>query len=86
MPYEIIITRDAKKEFRKLPNDVQENIFDHISNLKVEPRPSGCKKLKGEIDYWRIRVGKYRVIYSIEDNILRIEVIKIGHRKDVYKK
>ncbi len=85
MSYEIIIKRDAKKEIKTLPNNIQINIIEHIYDLKENPRPSGCKKLVGDTDYWRIRVGRYRVIYTIEDEILTIEVIKVAHRKDVYK-
>ncbi|MEO1670657.1 MAG: type II toxin-antitoxin system RelE/ParE family toxin, partial [Cyanobacteria bacterium J06631_2] len=60
------------------------NISDAISNLAENPRPSGCKKLKGR-PAWRIRVGIYRVIYKISDRQLIITVIDVGHRKDIYR-
>ncbi|MDX2055276.1 MAG: type II toxin-antitoxin system RelE/ParE family toxin [Polyangiaceae bacterium] len=53
-------------------------------SLADEPRPSGAKKLV-ESDYWRVRVGDYRVVYSIEDSVLVILVIRVGHRRDVYR-
>jgi mRNA interferase RelE/StbE len=55
-----------------------------LRKLSVNPRPSGCKKIKGR-DAWRIRVGDYRAIYEIEDGKLIIRIISIGHRKDVYE-
>jgi mRNA interferase RelE/StbE len=61
------------------------NIKRHIFDLAENPRPQGYRKLEGFADLYRIRVGKYRVVYSIEDKILRVEVINVDHRKDVYK-
>jgi len=54
--------------------------------LEENPRPPGCKKLLGEENAWRIRVGGYRVLYEIKDRVLIIHVVDIDHRKDVYKK
>ena len=56
-----------------------------IEKLAIDPRPQGCRKLFGEVDTYRVRVGVYRVIYEIEDRLLRILVLKIGHRRDVYR-
>ena len=57
-----------------------------IDNLSIEPRPSGCKKLKGSLErLWRIRIGDYRVIYSIEDKIEVLDIRRVRHRKDVYE-
>jgi mRNA interferase RelE/StbE len=53
--------------------------------LEDNPRPPGCKKLVGEENAWRIRVGNYRVLYEIKDRVLIVHVVEIGHRKDVYK-
>jgi mRNA interferase RelE/StbE len=86
MPYEIVIKKSAAKSIATLPKAIKESIFNHIFELSDEARPSGCKKLKGEDNAWRIRVGDYRIIYSIFDDILIIEVIRVSHRKDVYKK
>ena len=85
MPYKIDFTKGALKELQKLPKDIQTNVLEHILLLVDEPRPNGCKKLIGEENIWRVRVGKYRIVYSIEDGILLIEIIRIAHRKDVYR-
>jgi len=82
--YEINIRQSAKKSLAKVPHKYQENIINTIRSLASNPRLEGCKKLSGR-DAWRIRVGTYRVLYEIHDNELVIMVIKIGHRKEVYK-
>ncbi len=85
MTYQIIIERTARKEIQKINQADQNTIIQAIKNLADEPRPISCKKLKGRIA-WRIRVGDYRVIYEIKDNLLIVTVITVGHRRDVYKK
>lgn len=82
--YKIEIKKSAQKEIKNLPNKELKKVIDKIASLASEPRPTGCKKLSGEEKY-RIRVGSYRVLYSIEDDILVIYVVKVGHRKDVYE-
>lgn len=77
--------KQALKELEQLPKSVVKKIIDAIDGLSTIQRPSGCKKLKGEQDYlWRIRVGDYRIIYSIEEVIKVIDIRKIGHRKSIY--
>jgi mRNA interferase RelE/StbE len=61
-----------------------EELIEGIQGLSNNPRPSGCKKLKGR-NGWRVRKGNYRIIYDIFDNILLIEIIGLGHRKDIYE-
>jgi mRNA interferase RelE/StbE len=68
----------------KLDKKVIQVIKTAIASLANDPRPSGCKKLKGE-DAYRIRVGDYRVIYEIEDDKIIVIVVSVGHRKDIYK-
>jgi mRNA interferase RelE/StbE len=68
-----------------LPKDVQERLTPHIDALTRNPCPSGVKKLKGE-DAYRLRVGDYRIIYQIQEKALLVLVIKIGHRRAVYRK
>lgn len=75
----------ARKQLGTLPAFIHNNIIEDISALADSPRPAGCKKLKGYKNAWRIRVGDYRIIYEIEDKLLRILVIAIGHRKDIYE-
>ncbi|MBI3510701.1 MAG: type II toxin-antitoxin system RelE/ParE family toxin [Bacteroidetes bacterium] len=86
MIYLITVKRSAVKEIEMLPVKVASKIVDAIRALAVNPRPTGCIKLKGDGGYfWRIRIGDYRVIYSIKDEIKIINVQKVGHRKDIYK-
>lgn len=82
--YSIFLTKKAQKQLDKLQNDVAEPIIEAISYLEVNPRPSGCKKLKGREGY-RIRVGNYRVIYEIFDDKLVVDVVALGHRRDIYE-
>jgi mRNA interferase RelE/StbE len=83
--YSIRIKRSASKQLEKLPQKVAERLVKVIDNLAENPRPDGVKKLQGTENYYRIRLTDYRIIYSIADNELIVEVIKVGHRKDVYK-
>ena len=82
--YKILISKSAIKQLSNIP--VKEAIWlsKEINNLKQDPRPPGSIKLKGKNQNYRIRVGNYRAIYSIEDNILTIQVLIIAHRKDSY--
>ncbi len=82
--YKIEIKKSAVKELNKLPHNDLKKIIRKIHNLADNPRPPDCKKLTGEEKY-RIRSGNYRILYLIEENILTIYVVKIGHRRDVYR-
>ncbi len=83
--YEILWKKSAVKEINTIPKDTAIKILELIDKLADEPRPSNCIKLTGLSNYYRIRIGNHRIIYSIQDSILIIEIIKIGHRKDVYR-
>ena len=86
MKYKVVYDKAASKEISKLPKKDVMAIIDKIDTLEDNPRPNGCKKLKGIFeDLWRIRIGNYRVIYSIEDEIRIVEVRRISHRKDIYQ-
>ena len=82
--YTIVLSKKAQKQLDKLPDNIAEPIFEAISLLENEPRPTGCKKLQGR-DGYRIRIGNYRVIYEVYDTELVIDVVTLGHRKDIYK-
>ncbi len=85
MSYRVVIAKKALKELSDLPKNSVKKIAKSIEALSENPRPAGCKKLKGEEEIlWRIRSGDYRVIYSIEDSIRIVEVRRIGHRKNIY--
>jgi mRNA interferase RelE/StbE len=83
--YRIALTSSAEKELSRLPSQVVARIFPKIEGLAVEPRPHGCKKLRGGQDEWRIRVGDYRVIYTIGDGARQIDVMRIAHRREAYE-
>ena len=82
--YKIDIKKSAGKEIEHLPRRDIKAVLDKITSLTENPRPHDCKKLSGQERY-RIRCGDYRILYSIEDDILVIYVVKVGHRKDVYR-
>jgi mRNA interferase RelE/StbE len=83
--YEVVFSRRAEKDIEKLPARIVEKIIPVIIALEQNPRPTGCKKLKGYTDLWRIRVGNYRIIYSIEDKILLVDIREVGDRKNIYE-
>ncbi|MGA0558630.1 type II toxin-antitoxin system RelE family toxin [Larkinella sp. VNQ87] len=82
--YKLVITKSAEKELVKLPVQVIQQIQEAVLKLADDPRPAQCKKLKGFKDLYRIRIGDYRIIYSIRDSVLIVEVLRIGNRKDIY--
>lgn len=82
--FRIEVKKSAQKELSQLPSNYKNKIIKAIDGLVLNPRPEGCKKLKG-IEAYRIRVSDYRVIYLIEDKIQLIEIQRIRHRKDAYK-
>ncbi len=86
MSYVVYFKETARKELYKLPDKVLKKVLSAIDGLSNDPRPPGVKKLKGKGEnLWRIRVGDYRVIYLVDDQIRIINVRKIGNRKDVYE-
>ncbi|MEQ1797042.1 MAG: type II toxin-antitoxin system RelE/ParE family toxin [Lacibacter sp.] len=82
--YSVVLTRSAEKSLARLPNSITKSIITLLETLQNNPRPAGCKKLKGYKNLWRIRHGDYRIIYAIEEVILLVDVREIGHRKDIY--
>lgn len=82
--YHVVIEKQAQKQLAKISPPHYQSIAEALQNLATNPRPQGYKKLKGRPSF-RIRVGDYRVIYNIDDNILTVFVLLIGHRRDVYK-
>jgi mRNA interferase RelE/StbE len=83
MPYNIEISETARKQLSKLPNSIAERIEEKLLDLEDNPRPMGNIKLKGR-DAYRMRIGDYRAIYTIKDSILKVIVIKVAHRREVY--
>jgi mRNA interferase RelE/StbE len=83
--YKIVFARSARKELQNLPHIVAARILDKIETLPLNPKPSGCKKLHGHSNLWRIRVGEYRIIYSIDDADRIIDISVIRHRNEAYR-
>ncbi|MGP8260389.1 MAG: type II toxin-antitoxin system RelE family toxin [Acidobacteriaceae bacterium] len=83
--YSVELKASTRKELEKLPAKMIERVFPKLEALGDEPRPVGCKKLKGGQQEWRIRVGDYRVVYTIDDAKLGVSVTRIRHRSEVYE-
>lgn len=83
--YRITFARSARKELEALDASIVNRIFQKIEMLAEEPRPPGCLKLTGEEDLWRIRVGDYRVLYTINDKQKLVDVIAVRHRREAYQ-
>ena len=84
MNYTVSILRRAQRELAGLPSREYERVLDAVRNLGPNPRPRGCLKLTGR-EEWRLRIGRYRVIYEIDDKEETVTVFHVGHRRDVYR-
>ena len=82
--YRILIKSSATQELDHIPKRDLGRIVKQIQNLSETPRPSRCERLSGEEKY-RVRQGKYRVVYSVDDESREVFVVKIGHRREVYR-
>lgn len=82
--YVVEFTPRAKRELEKPPHLIQQRLRPRIDGLAENPRSPGVKALAGVANLWRIRIGDYRVVYTIRDEILAVLVLRIGHRRDVY--
>lgn len=85
MAYRIEFAPRAEREFKKLPRPVQVRLKTRIDTLAENPRPQGVEALSGEDRLYRIRAGDYRIIYAIQDEVLLVLVIRVGHRREVYR-
>ncbi|HLN91850.1 MAG TPA: type II toxin-antitoxin system RelE/ParE family toxin [Patescibacteria group bacterium] len=83
--YKILIKSSAAKEIESAPKKDRLRIIKRIQDLSSDPRPPGCEKLSGHDDKYRVRQGTYRIVYSISDVSLIVSVVKVGHRKEVYR-
>lgn len=86
MPYSIVFRNSAKKDLKKIDRSAQDRILDAIEAIAGDPRGLSDGPLTGRAGQWKLRVGGYRVIFSIEDDVLIIDVIHVRKRGDVYKK
>ncbi len=86
MVYQVLFRPGIERDLKRVPAQAREKILSEIASLGEDPRPAGFAKLKGSGNFCRLRVGDYRVIYTVEDAFLVVLVIEIGHRKEIYRK
>jgi mRNA interferase RelE/StbE len=82
--YKLFFKKSVQKDFDSIPKKDLKRILSRIESLSEDPRPKGCEKLTGQERY-RLRQGRYRILYSIQDDELTVWVVKVGHRKDIYR-
>jgi len=82
--YKVLFKASVEKDLAAIPKKDLKKILKRIEGLVENPRPSGCEKLTGQERY-RLRQGRYRIVYSIQDDDLTVWVVKVGHRKDIYR-
>ena len=85
MAYTVIVERSALRDLKRLPPQVLSRVDKHLLALAQDPRPPGVEKLSGSTLSYRLRVGDYRILYEIHDEILHVLVIKVAHRREVYR-
>jgi mRNA interferase RelE/StbE len=85
LQYRVFFQPSADRALKKLPDAVQRRIVAKVEMLAHDPRPSGVVKMSGGENLWRVRIGAYRVVYEIRDDRLVILVLRVAHRKDVYR-
>jgi mRNA interferase RelE/StbE len=83
--YQVKVAEDAAKFIRKQDKHIQRQIINNIRDLAQNPRPQGCKKLQGYKDLYRIPSGNYRIVYTIKEKMLLVFVVRVAHRKDIYR-
>ena len=86
MTYRIEFTASAQDELAALPRKIQRQISQKIDSLAEDPRPAQSKRLEGKSHIYRLRSGDYRVLYQIRDKLLLVLVIRVGHRREVYRR
>jgi len=83
--YSVTFARSARKELERLSSSTAQRVIQHVERLGISPRPQGAAKLQGQKNLWRIRIGDYRMIYSIDDSTHVIDISAVRHRQDVYR-
>ena len=85
LQYQVDLAASARKELRALPREVLGRLFPVLKDLATSPRPAGSKKLINHLCAWRVRVGDYRIVYTVDDKERIVAVIRIAHRGEVYR-
>jgi mRNA interferase RelE/StbE len=83
--YRVLLERAAERDLNRLSSEVHDRVIVAIQALATNPRPPGCRKLAGSRNDWRIRVGDYRVVYEIADQIRVVRINRVRHRREVYR-
>jgi mRNA interferase RelE/StbE len=83
--YRLLIKRSAEQDLRRLSRVIFQRVNTKILTLGDEPRPPGVRKLTGPLEGWRIRVGDYRILYQIDDSEQAVTIVRVRHRRDVYR-
>jgi mRNA interferase RelE/StbE len=86
LAYRLEFTPRAARDFKSLDGSVRRRIAQRIDSLANNPYPSGIKKIEGEEELYRLRVGDYRILYQVKKQTLLVLVVRIGHRRDVYRR
>jgi len=84
--YEVYLEKSAENDIKRLPTSIFQRIIPQIKALAENPRPSGCRKITGSKNDWRIRIGDYRIIYEIDEKAKAVRVMRVRHRREVYRK
>ncbi len=86
MTYRVDIETVARRQMRSLPRAIAERIDAAVRALASEPRPPGCRQMAGYHNTYRLRIGDYRILYRIHDDVLVVLVVRVGHRREVYRR
>lgn len=84
--YEVYLEKSAENDLKRLTISIFDRIIPHIKTLAENPRPSGCRKITGSKNDWRTRIGDYRVIYEIDERAKAVRVMRVRHRREVYRR
>jgi mRNA interferase RelE/StbE len=84
--YEVYLERSAENDLKRLPTSISHRIIPQIKTLGENPRPSGCRKITGSKNDWRIRIGDYRIIYEIDEKAKAVRIMRVRHRREVYRR
>lgn len=86
MTYHVEIAPAATRQLRKLDPQARRRIVTVLELLATDPRPAGAKKLEGGEGEWRVRTGDYRIVYEVDDEVLRVLVVAVGHQREIYRR
>jgi len=83
--HDVLLERSVERDLRRLRGDLSDRVIAAIQGLARDPRPDGCRKIEGAQSDWRIRVGDYRIVYEVDDANHQVRVMRVRHRRDVYR-